>query len=162
MNNCKILYSILENSGGLISSAISGVVFAIIFIGIYLVVFFKTNDFLKKIFASFMIGWGLYILVPSIFDSTSRYLSLRGLYNNQNYQEVVGKIKKFETKNIYNSYRVNSFEVNSIKFSYSNTTITGGYNKIGLLKNNLYVKVRYILEEDIDLKNPILYLEICH
>jgi len=161
MNNCKIIYSILENSGGLISSTLSGVVFSIIFIGIYLVIFFITDDFLKRVFSSFMIAWCLYLTIPSSFYSASKYLSLRSLYINQDYQEVVGKIKKFETKNIYNSYRVNTFEVNNIKFSYSDIATTGGYNKIGLLKNNLYIKIRYISKEEIDLKNPILYLEVC-
>ena len=161
MNNCKIIYSILENSGGLISTTLYGIVFAIVFIGIYLVVFFTIDDFLKRIFSSFMIVWGLYITIPFSFHSASKYLSLRSLYSNQNYQEVVGEIKKIETKNIYDRYRVNTFEVNNIKFSYSDIAITGGYNKIGLLKNNLYVKIRYISKEDMDLKNPILYLEIC-
>jgi hypothetical protein len=161
MNNCKIIYSILENSGGLLSSTLYGVVFTIIFIGIYLVIFFKIDDFFKRIFAFFMIAWCLYIAIPFSFHSASKYLSLRSLYSNQNYQEVVGKIKNFETKNIYNHYKVNIFEVNNIKFSYSDIATTGGYNKIGLLTNNLYVKIRYISKEDIDLKNLILYLEVC-
>ena len=89
MNNCKIIYSILENSGGLISSTIHGIVFATVFVGIYLVVFFTTDDFLKRTFSSFMIAWGLYMTISFSFHSASKYLSFPLIHSLRNFKTLL-------------------------------------------------------------------------
>ena len=160
INKCTLIYSILNNDSGLLSDAFYSIIFFIVALLISLFVYFYKKNFFKKVVSIIFIFYVTYITVPSIFSSFSRYLYLRNLYINKKYKEITGKIEELKVNNIYNRYKIISFKVNGVKFKYDNVTITGGYNKIGALKNGQYVKVRYISENNKS-KNLILYLEKC-
>ena len=163
VNKCTLIYSILNNDSGLLSDAFYSVIFFIVALLISFFVYFHKENFLKKAISIVFVLYAAYITIPSVFSSFSRYFYLRHLYIYKNYKEITGKIDELKIKNIYNRYKIISFKVNGVNFKYDNVTITGGYNKLGKLKNKECVKIIYISEDNKskNLKNLILYLEKC-
>jgi hypothetical protein len=95
------------------------------------------------------------ILTPSYFYN---YYNTMKIYHNKEFQIIEGNVQNF--KEI--SYKSESFEVDGIKFEYSNAVFNFiGYRKTkfygGEIDNNKYVKIGYITKNDV---NVILKLEI--
>ncbi len=165
MSRCEVLYSIVEDSSGLISTAVFIIIFTAVGIIVAVFIYKKSKDKLKKIVTIFFVTYILYIDIPLMYNSLSKYNELRNIYLDKHYKEAVGVISNYKVKKINEGYCRDSFEVNGTNFSYDSIAITGGYNKSqsdgGILKNGLYVKLKYIPIQKQFTKNLILSIELC-
>ena len=162
MDNCKIIFSILDNN----SLNLNEFLFILFFTMVILFTIFSIQkSFLKKIIG---VVASLAIISMSINGTIESYLKItnfKEIYNNKKYKEVVGNILNFKEHKIKSGYIIVSFKVKDIEFEFTNVENTGGYNQTksegSILDNNQIVKIRYLNKHTNNTKNIILYIEVC-
>ena len=165
MQKCKVIFSIIEENSGLLSSIGFNIIFIFLFILISWFVFVYKKDFLSKIIIIVFALFSILFVTYFITDEYNKYAKLKKLYQEKKYKEIVGKIQNFENKKIKPGYNIITFKVGNIKFKFSNVYNSGGYNNTkdisSYVDTNKSIKIRYIEEYLQDTENIILYLEVC-
>ena len=113
-----------------------------------------------KIFCGCGAGFILIISVLLAFSTVAEYKAVVGAYEKGEYEVVEGYVENFVPMP-YEGHSDESFEINSVKFSYSDYTITFGYNNAkshgGVIEGNgQHLKIGYIV---INGQNTIVYIE---
>ena len=161
---CKILYD-FNNSGELFNDIFSSIIIFLLFVLIAFISIKLSKDSLKKVLNIFFILIFLYFTITLIYSSFNENNKLKKIYTSKEYKIIEGKIQNFKTEKVKAGYYIDSFEVNGVRFLYDSVTIFKGYHKTkyegSLLKNELYVKIKYIPIDKRYIKNLILYLEVC-
>jgi len=162
MNNCKILFSILDSNSFNINESL----FILFFIGIVLFTIFGIQKyFFQKVIAIIASLAILFMLIQGDIESYRSITNFKKIYNSKKYKEVVGKISNFKEHKIKSGYMIDSFKVKDIEFEFTNIENAGGYNQIksegSILENNQTVKIRYLNQHTNNTKNIILYIEVC-
>ena len=98
--------------------------------------------------------------VLTVFSTVLEYETIVGAYKDGEYQVVEGYVEKFDLMP-YEGHKDESFEINSVKFSYSDYSITFGYNNAkshgGVIKGNgQHLKIGYVVDNG---ENIIVYIE---
>ena len=119
----------------------------------------KTYKILK-IFCVCVAGFMFLLSILTVFSTALEYETIVGAYKDGEYQVVEGYVEKFDLMP-YEGHKDESFEINSVKFSYSDYNITFGYNNTkshgGVIKGNgQHLKIGYI---DVNGENIIVYIE---
>ena len=162
MNNCKIIFSILDSN----SFNINELLFILFFTFIILIISFS----IKKYFVQKIIGIIAFLAIVSMsisgtIESYSQINSFKKLYKSKKYKEILGTISNFKERKIKSGYIIDSFKIKDIEFEFTNIENTGGYNLTkregGILDNNQIVKIRYLNRHTNNTKNIILYIEMC-
>ena len=120
----------------------------------------------KSAIVPFMVFMGLSILfVIGYFTLTSNdeLIKLKEMYLNNNYEIVEGIVSNFDPKPL-GGHKLESFEVNGIKFSYSDSHSTAGYRPVfsktrahgGPIYEGRYVKIYYIHDESFITNNNFI------
>ena len=94
------------------------------------------------------------------FSTILEYEAIVGAYKDGEYQVVDGYVENFDLMP-YEGHKDESFEINSVKFSYSDYNITFGYNNAkshgGVIKGNgQHLKIGYVVNNG---ENIIVYIE---
>ncbi len=113
-----------------------------------------------KIFCGCMAGFLLMITVLMAFSTVLEYKAIVGAYENGEYEVVEGYVENFDPMP-GEGHKDESFEINSVKFSYSDYTITFGYNNAkshgGVIEGNgQHLKIGYVVYYG---QNTIVYIE---
>lgn len=113
-----------------------------------------------KIFCSFGFAFILFITVITVFFEISSYNKIVGAYKSGDYEIVEGFVEDFKPMP-YEGHSDESFEINGVKFSYSDYSIGTGYNNAkshgGVITGNgQHLKIGYIKELN---GNVIVYIE---
>jgi len=99
----------------------------------------------------------LFVIGYFTLHSNDELIKLKGMYLNNNYEIVEGIVENFDPMP-YGGHKLESFEVNGIKFSYSDYHSTAGYTPVfsktrshgGPIYEGLYVKIYYIHDENFN------------
>jgi len=162
MNNCKIIFSILDSESFNINELLFILFFTMIMI---FIIFGIQKSFLKR-----TIGVVAFLAIVSMsltgtIESYSKITNFKKIYNSKEYKEVVGNISHFKESKIKSGYIIDSFKVKDIEFEFTNIENAGGYNQIksegSILDNEQMVKIRYLNKHTNNTKNIILYIEVC-
>jgi len=162
MNDCKIIFSILDRSSFDLVSFYILLVFWIVLFTIY---YATKKTFLGNIIVIATFFGITYMTIDSFISFYTKINDLKKIYTSKKYKEVVGTISNFKEKRIKAGYVIETFKVKNIEFKFTNIEDAGGYNKTksegGILDNHQTVKIIYIDRYSYDIKNTILYLEVC-
>jgi len=162
MNNCKILFSILDTNSLNINESLF--IFFLIAIVLFTIFSIQKSFFQKAIaiIASLAI---VFMIIQGNMESYFNITNFKKIYNNKKYKEVVGKISNFKEHKIKSGYIIDKFKVKNIEFEFTNIENSGGYNQTksegSILDNNQIVKIRYLNQHTNNTKNIILYIEVC-
>ncbi len=124
--------------------------------GKYTIVTYKS----VKIFCACGFSFILFLTLILGFSSVHMYKNTVGAYKAGDYEIVEGYVENFVPMP-YEGHSEESFEINGVKFSYSDYQITFGYNNAkshgGVIAGNgQYLKVGYVVDNDT---NIIVYIE---
>ena len=113
-----------------------------------------------KIFCGCGAGFILIISVLLAFSTVAEYKAVVGAYESGEYEVVEGYIENFDPMP-YEGHAEESFEINGVKFSYSDYRITFGYNNAkshgGVIEGNgQHLKIGYVVGNG---ENIIVYIE---
>ena len=164
MNNCKLVYSILDNG----SFDNLGVPLILIFSStIALLVFWSSQrNILLRIIGVIFYIYVIYNFMYGIVESYLYINNLKDIYKNKKYKKVIGTIFNYKERKVKDGYFIDTFKVNDVLFEFTNIDETGGYNKVksrgGILDDNKTVVIRYLDKNTNDKKNIILGIEICN
>jgi len=163
MDNCKILFSILDSS--YFNS--DDLLFLLVAIIVYILLFTVHKSLMERIFQSFVFLIVAFLTITNLVKYYSNISNLKSIYSNKNYKEVVGKISDFSMKKNKRG-DVYTFKVNNVEFKLTNEKSAeniGDNNNIKaddmFLDSNNTVTIRYTDKLTSDTKNLILYLEVC-
>jgi len=162
MNNCKIIFSILDSN----SLNINELLFIFFLISIVLFTIFGIQKyFFQKVIAIIASLAIVFMIIQGNIESYLNITNFKKIYNDKKYKEVVGKISNFKEHKIKSGYIIDKFKVKNIEFEFTNIENSGGYNQTksegSILDNNQTVKIRYLNQHTNNTKNIILYLEVC-
>lgn len=112
-----------------------------------------------KIFCGCMAGFLLMITVLMGFSTVLEYKAVVGAYESGEYEVAEGYVENFVP--MPSEGMDESFEINGVKFSYSDNRITFGYNNAnshgGVIEGNgQHLKIGYVV---INGQNTIVYIE---
>lgn len=118
------------------------------------------NSRLVKIFC---LSAGIFVLVITVFivvQKIDEYKKVAVAYDNDNYRIVEGYVKSFDPMP-YSGHKHESFEVNDVRFEYSDFEVTIGYHNAkshgGVIKGDgQYLKIGYV---NYWSRNHIVYIE---
>ena len=113
-----------------------------------------------KIFCGCGAGFILMISVLVAFSTVAEYKAVVGAYENGEYEIVEGYVENFDPMP-GECQKDESFEINGVKFSYSDYRITFGYNNAkshgGVIDGNgQHLKIGYVVDNG---ENKIVYIE---
>lgn len=113
-----------------------------------------------KIFCSFCFMFAFVMTLLTGISTASLYEKTIVAYNNDDYEIVEGYVENFDPMP-YEGHKDESFEINGVKFSYSDYNITFGYNNAkshgGVIEGNgQHLKIGYVINNG---ENIIVYIE---
>ncbi|MBR5272881.1 MAG: hypothetical protein IKU25_05740 [Clostridia bacterium] len=113
-----------------------------------------------KIFCSCAFAFVFFIFSISIISHINMYKNVVGAYKTGDYEVVEGYVQNFIPMP-YEGHAEESFEINGVKFAYSDYIIQSGYNNTkshgGVIKGDgQYLKIGYVYYND---ENIIVYIE---
>ena len=162
MNNCKIIFSILDSNSININELLFILFFTMIMV---FTIFGIQKSSLRKtigIVASLAI---ISMSIQGTMESYFKITNFKKIYNRKKYKDVFGNVSNFKARNITSGYTIVSFKIKDIEFEFTNVEDVGGYNQIksegSILDNNQMVKIRYLNKHTNNIKNIILYIEVC-
>ena len=162
MNDCNIIFSILDSDTFNINELLFILFFVII---ILFTIFGIQKSFFKKTIGVLSAFAMVSMYINGLIESYLKITNFKKIYNSKEYKEVFGNISDFEESKVKSGYRIDSFKVKGIEFEFTNIENSGGYNKTknegSVLDNNQIVKIRYLNKHTNNTKNIILYIEVC-
>ncbi len=163
MNNCRLVYSILDDS----SFNSLGVPLILFFSStIALIVFFSSQkNILLRIIGVIFYVYVIYGFIHGMAESYLYISNLKDIYNSKKYKKVIGTISDYKERKVKDGYFIDTFKVNDVLFEFTNIDKTGGYNRVkssdGILDNNKTVIIKYLDKNTNNKRNIILGIEIC-
>jgi hypothetical protein len=155
----EIIFEISKSGLGISAFALPGFLF--IAIGIVMYKFPKVlargwSEKWAKRFASFWLVFSIFWTATALLSTGSKQASVREAYSSGNYKVIEGVVKNFDPMPA-SGHKMESFTVNGVKFEYSDSVVTPGFNnatsKGGPIHEGLPVKISHI-------GNTILKLEV--